>query len=166
MEPEPKSNSAVKLTIAVGKSRFDKDWKNTEMTWNELKEKLSHTTKTRETLAEFKGMSKARQDSIKDVGGFVGGTLKNGRRKAESVAWRQVVTLDMDEAPNTSAACSPEKSILSTARTRTARTTDVSASCSRSAGQSRQTNIRPSHAGLRRTSRLTSSMIRRTSRTG
>ena len=100
MEPEPKSNSAVKLTIAVGKSRFDKDWKNTEMTWNELKEKLSHTTKTRETLAEFKGMSKARQDSIKDVGGFVGGTLKNGRRKAESVAWRQVVTLDMDEAPN------------------------------------------------------------------
>ena len=100
MEPEPKSNSAVKLAIAVGKSRFDKDWKNTEMTWNELKEKLSHTTKTRETLAEFKGMSKARQDSIKDVGGFVGGTLKNGRRKAESVAWRQVVTLDMDEAPN------------------------------------------------------------------
>ena len=51
MEPEPKSNSAVKLAIAVGTSRFDKDWKNTEMTWNELTEKLSHTTKTRETKA-------------------------------------------------------------------------------------------------------------------
>ena len=100
MEPQPKSKVTLKLAIAIGKSRFDKDWKNTEMTWDELKEKLSHTVQTPETLAEFKGMSKTRQDAIKDVGGFVGGTLKNGRRKAENIAWRQVAALDMDEAPN------------------------------------------------------------------
>jgi len=41
-------------------------------------------------------MPKAQQDEIKDVGGFVGGTLKGGRRTANSVVWRQVITLDAD----------------------------------------------------------------------
>lgn len=87
-----------KLTIAVGKSRFEKHWKNREMTWSELAEKLSETTRTRETMSEFSKMAKKQQDEIKDVGGFVGGTLKSGRRNAESTAWRQVVTLDADYA--------------------------------------------------------------------
>ena len=32
------------------------------------------------------------------MGGFVGGTLKAGRRKIENMGWRDVITLDMDYA--------------------------------------------------------------------
>ena len=100
MQPQEEPKESVKLTIAVGHSRFSTHWKNEEMTWGEFKKRLSETTKTRETLTEFLNMSKAKQDAIKDVGGFVGGTLKEGRRKAENVAWRCVGTLDMDYAPS------------------------------------------------------------------
>lgn len=86
------------ISIATGRSRFEKDWKNKQMPWSELVEKLSQTTRTRETLAEFMAMPKPDQDSIKDVGAFVGGILKGGRRTAQNVAWRQIVTLDADFA--------------------------------------------------------------------
>jgi predicted P-loop ATPase len=86
------------LTIAVGKSRFEKEWKNRTMFWSQLVEKLTQTTRTRETLAEYDTMTKVAQDEIKDVGGFVGGTLKGGRRTVQTAAWRQVVTLDADFA--------------------------------------------------------------------
>lgn len=84
------------ITIATGKSRKETSWKNREMLWYELLQKLRQTTRTRETLAEYKKMTKPQQDNIKDVGGFVGGTLKGGRRKADAVVWRQVLTLDAD----------------------------------------------------------------------
>ncbi|MDT8900055.1 VapE domain-containing protein [Anaeroselena agilis] len=86
------------LAVAVGRSRFEKDWKNKEMPWSGLVEKLSLTTRTRESLAEFNAMSKSEQDNVKDVGAFVGGILKGGRRTAGAVAWRQIVTLDADFA--------------------------------------------------------------------
>jgi len=41
-------------------------------------------------------MTKARRDDIKDVGGFVGGFLKEGRRQNGNVLCRGVLTLDMD----------------------------------------------------------------------
>ena len=84
------------ITIATGKSRKETAWKNREMLWSDLLGKLSETTRTRETLAEYKKMAKSQQDIVKDVGGFVGGTLKGGRRKADAVVWRQVLTLDAD----------------------------------------------------------------------
>ncbi|WP_025436214.1 virulence-associated E family protein [Peptoclostridium acidaminophilum] len=84
------------LTIATGRSRKELEWKNKEMSWSQLAEKLSHTTRTHETFEEYKRYSKARRDEIKDVGGFVGGALKGGRRKSGSVSWRQLVTLDAD----------------------------------------------------------------------
>lgn len=43
-------------------------------------------------------LSKAKQDSIKDVGGFVLGKLKGGRRKKANVLFRSGLTLDMDYA--------------------------------------------------------------------
>jgi predicted P-loop ATPase len=87
-----------KITIATGRSRHELEWKNREMLWSQLLEKLSQTTRTRETLAEFDKMTKAQQDGIKDVGGFVGGTLKGGRRTGPNVGWRHVLTLDADFA--------------------------------------------------------------------
>lgn len=43
-------------------------------------------------------MTKLQQDNIKDVGGFVGGNLKNGSRKSENVLDRTILTLDVDFA--------------------------------------------------------------------
>ena len=42
----------MKLLVAVGKSRMAKHWQNKELLWSELLEKLSTTTRTRETVAE------------------------------------------------------------------------------------------------------------------
>ncbi|QGG47327.1 virulence-associated E family protein [Heliorestis convoluta] len=84
------------LTIAIGRSRKDRSWKNREMSWLELVNRLSNTIRTPEKYEEYKKLSKAKQDEVKDVGGFVGGTLKGGRRKNNSVVWRQLITLDAD----------------------------------------------------------------------
>lgn len=84
------------LTIATGRSRKEISWKNREILWSELVKKLSSTVRTNETYEEYKKLSKAEKDEIKDVGGFVGGALKNGRRKADNVVWRHIVTLDAD----------------------------------------------------------------------
>jgi len=84
--------------ISVGNSRMDKVWKAREMTWSDFLEKVKNTVRTSETVEEYKKFGKARQDSTKDVGGFVGGSLKNGRRKSDCVLTRSMLTLDMDYA--------------------------------------------------------------------
>ncbi len=84
------------LTIAVGNSRKETAWKNRELLWSDLLGRLRETRRTGETFAEYQAMPKAERDGIKDVGGFVGGPLKGGRRKCETVSWRQIVTLDAD----------------------------------------------------------------------
>ena len=43
-------------------------------------------------------MGKAERDNVKDIGGFVGGYLKNGRRSSASVVNRCLVCLDADNA--------------------------------------------------------------------
>ena len=86
------------LTIAVGRSRMDKHWKNKEIMWSDFVRRLSETQRTSETIAEYKKLSKTEQSRIKDVGGFVGGGLRGGRRTAESVVSRQLLTLDADFA--------------------------------------------------------------------
>lgn len=84
------------ITIATGSSCKSKNWKNKNILYSELVRKLSNTTRTPETYAEYKKFPKAERDRIKDVGGFVGGTLKGGRRKKENVANRTLLTLDLD----------------------------------------------------------------------
>lgn len=87
-----------KLIIATGQSRTSKLWKNTEYTWEELVQRLQTTTRTPETQGEYINMNKSKQDAVKDIGGFVGGKLKNGRRKADSIDKRYLLTLDADYA--------------------------------------------------------------------
>ncbi|MEG2742371.1 MAG: virulence-associated E family protein [Clostridium sp.] len=84
------------IAIATGKSKKETHWKNKTMLWSELIDKLTNTTRTPETYTEYKKMPKTDRDRIKDVGGFVGGSLKSGRRKAENVANRTLLTLDLD----------------------------------------------------------------------
>ena len=86
------------IIIATASSRLSKDWKNGKVTWDKLVERLSKNTMTAETMAEYKNMPKTEKDRIKDVGGFVGGYVKDGRRKAENVIHRSIITLDADYA--------------------------------------------------------------------
>lgn len=84
------------MKIAVGNSRMDKKWKNREISWEELCQKVSVTIRTTETVQEYRKLKKGAQDNIKDVGGFVGGALREGRRKNGMVLCRSMLTLDMD----------------------------------------------------------------------
>ncbi len=99
MKIKLKYGSDLKLLIATGKSRKEIHWKNQEMSWSALLSKLSETTRTHETVQEFRDMSRDDQSKIKDIGGFVGGALKEGRRLAAYVEARSVITLDADFAP-------------------------------------------------------------------
>ena len=87
-----------KLLIAIGRSRKATQWQNKEMLWSEFLDKLANTTRTRETVSDYAAMTKGERDSVKDVGGFVGGYLKNGRRSSASLVNRCLVCLDADNA--------------------------------------------------------------------
>ena len=88
----------MKLYISTGNSRMEKKWNGQEMEFSVFLERLSHTVRTSETMEQYRKMSKAKQDSIKDVDGFVLGKLKGGRRKKANVLFRSGLTLDMDYA--------------------------------------------------------------------
>ncbi len=97
----PKIRFDGELAIAIGRSRFEEEWKNRTMKWSALAERFSQTTRTSETFADYQKSTKTQRDNIKDVGGFVGGFIKQGRRKAENIANRSMLTLDMDEIKST-----------------------------------------------------------------
>ena len=88
-----------RIWIAEGASRYAADWKNKELRWSQLLARLQVPTVTQEAQAEYFKMKKDEQDKIKDVGGFVGGTLAGGRRKSETVQKRYLLTFDLDFAP-------------------------------------------------------------------
>lgn len=84
------------LKISTGNSRKATSWVQQEIRWSEFVERLSRPERTQETLAEYKSLPKPQQDALKDVGGFVGGTLQNNRRKNEFAGKRYLITLDAD----------------------------------------------------------------------
>ena len=85
-----------KLDVATGNSRKVKTWKNRTMLWSDLLDRLAGTTRTPETVAEYRAMGREQQADIKDVGGFVGGYCNNGRRS--DVRHRSLLCLDADFA--------------------------------------------------------------------
>ena len=87
-----------KLTIATGVSAQSKVWKNKEFKWSEFAKRLSEEHKTTETYKEFISATKLEQFAIKNIGGYVGGYLRNGRRSPANVVHRQLMTLDIDFA--------------------------------------------------------------------
>lgn len=88
----------MKIAVSTGNSRMDKKWNLTEMELEDFRERISKTQRTAETMEQYRKMKKSQQDDIKDVGGFVLGRLKGGRRKKDCVISRSALTLDMDYA--------------------------------------------------------------------
>lgn len=86
------------MKLSIGNSRMDKKWNLVDMELSEFRDRISQTRRTAETVEQYRKMGKALQDSIKDVGGFVLGTLKGGRRKKDCVLTRSGLSLDMDYA--------------------------------------------------------------------
>ena len=86
------------LSISYGNSCFAKIWSNKTTSWDDLCQRLATTIRTTESAEEYPNMKKADRDAAKDKGGFVGGQLKNNRRKAETVACRSMLTMDADHA--------------------------------------------------------------------
>lgn len=86
------------IRLSIGNSRMDKKWNAVEMELSEFRDRISQTKRTAETVEQYRKLGKAKQDDIKDVGGFVLGTLKDGRRKKDCVLTRSGLSLDMDYA--------------------------------------------------------------------
>ena len=88
-----------KITITVGASRRATQWIPQEMLLSSFYARLRTPARGQEPLAEYLQMPKAKQDELKDVGGYVAGTLNGPRRKATAVTGRDVITLDLDNIP-------------------------------------------------------------------
>lgn len=88
----------MKIAVSTGNSRMEKKWNLKEMELSEFRDRISQTIRTSETIEQYRKMSKAQQDDVKDVGGYVLGRLKGGRRKKDCVLSRSALTLDMDYA--------------------------------------------------------------------
>ena len=84
------------IVISTGNSRKSIDWKTEVMKWSDFVNKIKTPVRTDETLEEFLAMRKPDQDELKDVGGFVGGKLKEGKRRNVNILSRDLVTLDLD----------------------------------------------------------------------
>ena len=63
------------ITISVGNNRRDMVCKQTVLTVEELYKRLSTLVRGTETLQDYLHLKKSQQDDLKDVGGFVGGSL-------------------------------------------------------------------------------------------
>ena len=83
----------LKFNIATGATARSRMWKNKQITWEAFVDRLKETVRTNETFKEFIKLDKPTQGQIKDVGGYVGGYLTNGRRKPGNLLTRQLITL-------------------------------------------------------------------------
>ncbi len=86
------------VEIATGRNRFETKWRNEVWTWDRLAKRCATPVRTGETLAQYAAMTPEERGNVKDVGGFVGGHVKGGRRVKGSVEARSLITLDLDYA--------------------------------------------------------------------
>lgn len=87
------------INIAIGRSRKEINYVNKSISYSDfINNYLKDTKYTKEDYKEYINFSKDIQDNIKDVGGFVGGFLKDGKRRKDTVINRSLVTLDADFA--------------------------------------------------------------------
>lgn len=88
------------ITLSSAGNRRSLRWPAQTLRWSELVQRLQTPVRGQETLMAYLRLSRAQQDDLKDVGGYVAGLLQDGRRKNTAVLSRDVVTLDMDSIPS------------------------------------------------------------------
>ncbi len=87
------------ITITTGASRKATVWQAQKLMLSQMWDKLRVPARGMETIDTYFKMTKSQQDTLKDVGGFVAGSLRGTRRKADSVQGRDLLTLDLDNIP-------------------------------------------------------------------
>jgi putative DNA primase/helicase len=92
-------NNDRQIAISSAGSRKATQWPTQTLYWSDLVERLRTAVRGTETLEDYLKLPKREQDDLKDVGGFVAGTLAGNRRKASSVTGRDILTLDLDNIP-------------------------------------------------------------------
>ena len=88
------------IVISTAGSRKETHWKIEKLLWSEFIKRLENPTRTTETYESFMKLRKSQQDNLKDVGGFVAGELKDGKRKNTNLLSRSLITLDLDNIPS------------------------------------------------------------------
>ena len=58
------------MKIAVGNSRMDKKWKNRDISWEDLCQRVSSTIRTTETVEEYRKLKKGAQTVFSTVLGL------------------------------------------------------------------------------------------------
>lgn len=84
------------ITISTASKHDSLYWPPQTLLWSEFAERVRVPVRGAETLAQYLALPKTQQDELKDVGGFVGGTFRDNRRKANLCTGRAIITLDMD----------------------------------------------------------------------
>ena len=87
------------LKIAEATKRTSTHWTNTLTTIQDLTARAYDPITVDCTVAEYEKLAKGEKDEHKDVGGFVGGHLRGGRRRKGHVLARSFITLDLDNIP-------------------------------------------------------------------
>ena len=87
------------LHISTAGSRKSTLWTQETILWSDFVTRLSTPVRSEESFRTYLSLPKARQDELKDVGGFIGGALRGGRRKAANVISRDIIALDLDAIP-------------------------------------------------------------------
>ena len=87
------------VKISVCNRRTDKKYKNKELEWDYITDRNRNPVRTSETAEEYPKLSKAQRGELKDIGGLVGGWLKEGIRKNGNVTFRTLGLLDADSIP-------------------------------------------------------------------
>jgi len=75
---------------------METSWARKSVTWEDLLGRLRSCKKTAESVSDYKQMSRTQKGKVKDIGGFVGGTIDGGHRKGDAIVARSLVTLDID----------------------------------------------------------------------
>ena len=88
------------LVIFTARSRKDAVHQRAPMDIQGLFERLQASQALPVTHEAYMALRKAEQDDLKDVGGYVAGELKAGRRKAGAVLSRSAAVLDADNLPS------------------------------------------------------------------
>ncbi len=87
------------IKISVCNRRTDKKYKNKELEWDYIIDRNRNPIRTSETAEEYSKLPKAKRGELKDIGGLVGGWLKDGIRKNGNVTFRTLGLLDADSIP-------------------------------------------------------------------
>lgn len=85
------------MQIATAITAKSKIWKNLNIPFDQFAKLLELPKIVPYTLKEYLALPKDKQRDLKDMGGYVGGYLKGGRRKPDNVACRTLLTLDLDK---------------------------------------------------------------------